>query len=59
MQYQLFNWMCLAIRMDCLNRGTSEDFDKEELFEQLKQQKSPYSSWPKRILNNFEKEICK
>jgi len=56
--YQLFNWMCLAIRLDTLSRSEKTNglniFDKEKLYEQLTKDKIPFSSWPKMILQEVE-----
>jgi len=50
MSYQLYNWMCLAVRLDSLSRGKIQVFDKESLFEELMKEKVAYSEWPKRIV---------
>src|SRR5689334_19582658 len=60
MSYQLYNWMCLAVRLDTMSRGHSEGvntFDKERLFENLQKDKVHFSEWPKLIVSEVEK--CK
>lgn len=52
--YQLYNWMTLAIRLDCLSRGSAQQFDKEELYTRFISDKIHYSTWPKYILTEME-----
>ena len=58
--YQLYNWMCLAVRLDTMSRGNGEGvntFDKEKLYELLVKEQIHYAEWPKLIIEEVER--CK
>jgi len=51
----LFHWMTVAIRLDYTmhNEIGSTSFDKNAIYEKLKNENVPYSAWPKRILEEI------
>jgi len=58
LSFHLFNWMCLAVRLDSLSRGKSEGlniFDKDLLYEKIVKDKISFAEWPKEILRSVEK----
>jgi len=61
----LFYWMSVAIRLDYLMHGNNgggnfTNFDRQEIYDFLKQNNIPYTAWPKRIssqiLNNKDQK---
>jgi len=46
----LFEWMTVAIRLDLtMHRQNISSFDKNSLYDKLKEEKVDHSSWPKTI----------
>jgi len=51
----LFHWMSVAIRLDYLmhNKSSNPNIDRQAMYEFLKQNKIPYTAWPKKILSEI------
>lgn len=57
LMYQLYNWMILAIRLDYNSRGEpTASFDKEALFNQIQNNRFPYTTWPKMITRKMQEK---
>jgi len=54
----LFYWMSVAIRLDQLmhdkRNAVVSTFDRQEVYELLKQNHVPYTAWPKKILSEIK-----
>jgi len=50
----LFNWMTVAIKLDyTMHNNSSTNFDTAVIYEKLKNERVPYATWPKRILEEI------
>lgn len=54
----LFYWMTVAIRLDQLMHDSKNvvfnNFDRQEVYDLLKQNQVPYTAWPKKILSELK-----